>query len=246
MSSRGPAAVAPVLAVRPGRSPYRRSQERSVVGDTPRRRATAPVLRAASGRSCGGCGCGTDGTRPRYDGWPARGRSAGRTPAPETVESVGEVHDRVRVVVRARSRPASCHGSCTAGPATPGQLRHPAAYVRALAGRTGWPGVSGLSTRLGRVSVPVPATHCQLSWLLARSPSTSRSRKWRAPTRQSDVQGLGEEARGQQPAAVVHPALVAQLAHRRVHHRVAGAALPPGRDLLVPASRSRHRSCRAR
>ena len=35
----------------------------------------------------------------------------------------------------------------------------------------------GLSTRFGRVSFPVPATHCQLPTLLARSPSTrSRSK----------------------------------------------------------------------
>lgn len=44
---------------------------------------------------------------------------------------------------------------------------------------------SGLSTGLGRVLLPVPATHCQLPTLLATSASVSRRAKWAAPERQS-------------------------------------------------------------
>ena len=48
--------------------------------------------------------------------------------------------------------------------------------------------------------------------------------------RPPDVQVLGEEAGRDHPHPVVHPALVEQLAHRRVDHGVAGATLPPGLD----------------
>ena len=51
-----------------------------------------------------------------------------------------------------------------------------------------------------------------------------------------DVQRLREEARGQEATAVVHPALVAQLPHGRVDHRIAGAPLAPRLD--VPGRRS--------
>ncbi len=48
----------------------------------------------------------------------------------------------------------------------------------------------GLNIRFGRVSFPVPATHCQLPALLAMSPSTSRSQKCQAPWRQSTYRSL--------------------------------------------------------
>jgi deoxyribodipyrimidine photo-lyase len=44
---------------------------------------------------------------------------------------------------------------------------------------------SGFITRLGRVLLPVPATHCQLPALQATSPSASRDPKCRYPCRQS-------------------------------------------------------------
>ncbi len=45
------------------------------------------------------------------------------------------------------------------------------------------------------------------------------------------VQRLGQEARRQHPAPVVHPPLVPQLPHRRVHQRIARTPRTPGRDL---------------
>ena len=47
------------------------------------------------------------------------------------------------------------------------------------------------------------------------------------------VQVLGEEAGGDHPHPVVHPALAQQLAHRRVDDGVAGASLAPGLDGLA-------------
>ena len=81
----------------------------------------------------------------------------------------------------------------------------------------------GLKMRLGRVSTPVPATHCQLPLLLAMSPSTSRSRKCAAPRRQSRREVLGQEGAGEQPRPVVHPALARELPHAGVDDREAGA-----------------------
>ena len=50
-----------------------------------------------------------------------------------------------------------------------------------------------------------------------------------------DVQVLDEEAGGDQPRAVVHPARRAELAHAGVDDRIARAALAPGVEVLVVA-----------
>ena len=86
----------------------------------------------------------------------------------------------------------------------------------------------GLKTRCGLVSVPVPATHCQLRlfWRGRRREEVEEVAGARPPV---DVQVLGEERRHDQPGAVVHRSPPGQeLAHAGVDDRVAGAALLPG------------------
>ena len=94
------------------------------------------------------------------------------------------LHDRVGIVeplaLLGVELPRLVHGAALDLP----QLRHVAAHVLAL-------GVEAMrlpqrvEDRLGRVSLPVPATHCQLPLLLARSASASSVSKWAAPIRQS-------------------------------------------------------------
>jgi hypothetical protein len=54
----------------------------------------------------------------------------------------------------------------------------------------------------GRVSAPVPATHCQLPLLEATSPSIRCAMKWAAPRRQP-IPRLATAARHDRPAAAL-------------------------------------------
>ena len=163
---------------------------------------------------------------------------AGTAPAPPTAR-------RSAPDSRARHAPAPAASTARAPP-TPRRppARVPSGVRTRRPGRSACAWVTGLRTRLGRVSVPVPATHCQLSWLLAMSPSTSRSRKCRAPTRQSTYSVLVRKlAVSSRPRLCIQPSW-RSWRMRRVDDRVAGAALLPRLGLLLGADRQR--SCRAR
>ena len=72
-------------------------------------------------------------------------------------------------------------------------------------GRTSGSARSGCSTRCGLVSVPVPATHCQLSWLLRDVAVDEVRHEVRRADPPVDHQVLGEERRDHHAGAVVHP-----------------------------------------
>jgi hypothetical protein len=94
------------------------------------------------------------------------------------------VHEALRVVEAAARDFVDSPGLVHARVIERGQLGHPASDV--IAARTNPCDCrTGLKTRFGRVSFPVPATHYQLPALLAILPSTRRSTKCAAPRRQS-------------------------------------------------------------
>jgi len=150
---------------------------------------------------------------------------------PEAPHGLGVVDDRLGVVEPAahlvRQVPRLVHRA--AGHA--GELRQMAAYVVPRGSKRS-ARRSGLNMRCGRVSLPVPAAHCQLPALLARSPSTSRSQKWVAPARQSTYRSLVRGESGDEPGAVVHPPLRGELAHAGVDDREPGPPLAPAGEAL--------------
>ena len=83
--------------------------------------------------------------------------------------------------------------------------------------------------RPGRVSTPVPATHCQLPRFEATSPSSSSASKCAAPSRQSIAEVLGQERGDEQPRAVVHEPGRRQLAHAGVDDRDSRSGPPSTR-----------------
>ncbi len=121
----------------------------------------------------------------------------------------------------------------------PAQLRHPAAHIRPIRivlctlrcrveHTKVWLGVRPGASR------PLPATvigsQIAIEQLLHEGD---------IPFAPVDQQMLGQEARDDHPAPVVHPAERVHLAHRCIHHRITGLSLaPPGQRLVV--SKPRH------
>ena len=133
---------------------------------------------------------GHPGARPRGADAVRRGSPTGarglEARAPAAPRGNGGLRRRVRRWAPGSpgaSRPCS-HGSCTAPPSidsSSGTQRR--TYAPSGSNRRPWR--VGLKTRFGRVSAPVPATHCQFPTLFATSPSTRCSAKCAAPRRQS-------------------------------------------------------------
>ena len=80
----------------------------------------------------------------------------------------GVVDDARHVVERCRRTPGLVYVSCRSST----QLRYPAADVVAFGIKPSRLSDGVEDPEIGRGIVPVPATHCQPCWLLARSPST--------------------------------------------------------------------------
>ncbi len=104
------------------------------------------------------------------------------------------------------------------------------------------PWVTGLKTRkYGDASVPVPGDPLPAVVVGGDVPVDELVEEVARADRPPHVQVLGEEAGGDHPDPVVHPALVRQLAHPGVDDREAGGPGAPGLDrvvrLVVPHAR---------
>ena len=97
--------------------------------------------------------------------------------------------------------------------------------------------------KYGAASSPVPATHCQLPALEARSPSIRWSPEPALAAPPVDQQMLDEEARADHPHAVRQEALGRQLPHAGVDQTESGLAPAPGLEVaVVVAPRDRART----
>ena len=237
----GVAASRPSRSPAPGRSParpgpagWRRGRSRAAArtrrrrgAARSRRRARPPAAAIASPPGRAHCCRAPPQAVPRFDPTCAgRGRRQrrrrGRRSAPGSrAAALGRLEPPGLVHRLARRPPPARAGS--------GARRSPSGSKR-------WAWRSGLKTRLGRVSLPVPGDPLPVAGVVGDLAVAEQVPEMPGAPAPVEVEVLGQEGGDDHPRPVVHAPLAPQLAHRRVDDRVAGAPLLPG---LEGAARAR-------